>query len=178
MRTLQRKLKNKVKGSNNWLKKVNKIALFHEKVANSRRDWLFKLAHYLCNQTDNIFVEDIDFKSWSKGLFRKQSLDSGIGTFINEILPFVCWKRGKFYLKVDKNYSSQECPKCRLFTGKKLLSERQHKCQFCNIELDRDHASSLIIEQRGKTAVGQPVGYEQMACGERGAGVLQLTLFD
>nr|MDJ0535889.1 transposase [Xenococcaceae cyanobacterium MO_207.B15] len=112
----------------------NKIALFHEKISNARRDWLFKLAHYLCDQTDNIFVEDINYKSWSKGLFRKQSLDSGIGSFMNEILPFICWKRNKFYLKLDKDYSSQECPNCRLFTGKKLLNQRLHICPYCNIE--------------------------------------------
>ena len=177
LKKLQRQLKNKIKGSNNWLKLQKKIARFHEKVSNARRDWLLKLAHHLCNQTDNIFVEDINFKSWSKGLFRKQSLDSGIGSFINEILPFVAGKRGKFYLKVDKNLSSQECPFCRLYTGKKLLSQRLHQCQFCLAKVDRDYASSLILEQRGKIAVGQPVSYE-IACGGRGAGVLQLTLFD
>ena len=153
LRMLQRKLKNKTKGSNNWLKLQNKIAKFHEKVSNTRRDWLFKLAHYLCDQTDNIFIEDINYKSWSRGICRKQSLDSGIGGFMNEILPFVCSKRHKFYLKVDKNFSSQECPFCRLFTGKKALSQRIHRCQFCGVEVDRDYASSLIIKQRGKTAM-------------------------
>ncbi len=151
---------------------------FHEKVSNARRDWLFKLAHHLCDQTDNIFIENINYKSWSKGLFRKQSLDSAIGSFMNEILPMICWKRNKFYLKVDKDYSSQECPNCRLFTGKKTLNQRFHKCRYCNIELDRDIASSLILKQRGKTAVGQPVGYQEIACGGRGAAVLQFTLFD
>ena len=159
------------------MKLQNRIAFFHEKVANTRRDWLFKLAHKLCNQAENIFVEDINFKFWSRGLFAKQSLDSGIGAFINEILPFICWKRGKYYLKVDKNYSSQECPNCRLFTGKKTLSQRIHKCQYCHVEMSRDIASAKIIEQRGKMAVGQPVNTET-ACGERGAGVLQFTLFD
>ncbi|MDJ0744148.1 MAG: transposase [Xenococcaceae cyanobacterium MO_167.B27] len=178
LKKLQLQLKNKTKGSNNWLKLQNKIALFHEKVSNARRDWLFKLAHHLCDQTDNIFIEDINYKSWSKGLFRKQSLDSGIGSFMNEILPFICWKRNKFYLKLNKDYSSQECPNCRLFTGKKLLNQRLHICPYCNIEVDRDIASSLILKQRGKTAVGQPVGYKEIACGERGAGVEQLTLFD
>ena len=177
LKKLQRQLKNKTKGSNNWLKLQNKIARFHERVANARCDWLFKLAHYLCNQTDNIFVEDINFKSWSKGMYAVQSLDSGIGSFINEILPFVCWKRGKFYLKVDKNYSSQECPSCRLYTGKKLLKERMHECQYCGIKMNRDNASARIIQQRGQMAVGQPVNTE-IACGERGAGILQFTLFD
>jgi putative transposase len=78
LKLLQRRLKKKTKGSNNWLKLQKKIARFHQKVANARCDWLFKLAHYIGDQADNIFVEDINFKSWSKGMFCKQSLDSGI----------------------------------------------------------------------------------------------------
>ena len=68
LRLLQRRLKKKIKGSNNWLKLQKKIAFFHEKVANTRRNWHFNLAYYLCDQADNIFVEDINFNSWSKGL--------------------------------------------------------------------------------------------------------------
>lgn len=109
---LQRRLKHKNKGSNNWLKLQNRIARLHEKIANTRPDWHFKLAHKLCNLADNIFVEDLNFISWSKGIVIKQSLDSGIGQFINEILPYICWKRGKYYAKVDNNYTSQECPSC------------------------------------------------------------------
>ncbi|MCZ8249007.1 MAG: hypothetical protein O9300_09005 [Microcystis sp. LE19-195.1E] len=37
--------------------------MLHEKVSNTRRDWHFKLAHYLCDFADNIFVEDINFVS-------------------------------------------------------------------------------------------------------------------
>ena len=64
LKLLQRRLKKKTRGSNNWLKLQNKIARLHEKIANTRRDWHFKLAHQLCDFTDNIFVEDINFKSW------------------------------------------------------------------------------------------------------------------
>lgn len=39
----QRRLKHKTKGSKNWLKLQKKIARHHEKVANTRRDWHFKL---------------------------------------------------------------------------------------------------------------------------------------
>ncbi len=176
LKILQRRLKNKTKGSSNWLKLQNKVAIFHEKVANIRRDWHFKLAHYLCNQSDNIFVEDINFKSWAKGLFCKQSLDSGIGGFINEILPFVCWKRGKYYLKVDKDGTSQECSNCGKHTGKKDLSERVHICQYCNHVESRDTNSAKVIMQRGLVAVGHTV--LEKACGDGLAGVVQLNLFD
>ncbi|WP_293073291.1 transposase [Okeania sp. SIO3B5] len=138
---LQRRLKKKTRGSNNWLKLQNKIARLHEKIANTRRDWHFKLAHQFCDFTDNIFVEYLNFKSWSRGIFRKQSLDSGVGQFINEILPYVCWKRGKYYAKVDKNYTSQECPLCG-HIQKKKLSDRKHNCSNCNYQIDRDVAAA------------------------------------
>ncbi len=88
LKLLQRRLKHKKIGSKNWLKLQQKIAKIHEQIADTRKDWHFKLAHNLCDQTDNIFVEDINFKSWSRGIVRKQSLDSGIGQFINECDSF------------------------------------------------------------------------------------------
>nr|WP_287732414.1 zinc ribbon domain-containing protein [Microcystis sp. M090S1] len=82
---------------------------------------------------------------------------SGIGSFINEILPFVVWKRGKYYLKVDKNGTSQDCPNCGAITGKKALSERVHRCDSCGHIEPRDTASAKVIENRGKNAVGLTV---------------------
>ena len=174
---LQRRLKNKTKGSNNWLKLQRKITRLHGTVANCREDWLYKLAHHFCSITDNIFVEEINFKSWQKGLFGKQVGNSAIGKFINQILPFIAWKTGVYYQKVDKDFTSQECPSCRLTTGKKSLNQRVHNCQYCGVTLDRDVAAAKVIENRGKVAVGQPV-INKYTCGDRGAGIEQLTLFD
>ncbi len=176
LRLLQRKLKKKVKGSNNWLKLQKTIAKLHERVANTRKNWHFNLAHYLCDQADNIFVEDINFNSWSKGLFAKQSLDSGIGGFINQILPFVCWKRGKYYLKVNKDFTSQTCPNCQQRTGKKDLSQRTHHCHYCGHFEPRDMASAKVIMQRGLIAVGHTV--TENACGDDLTGFEQFNLFE
>ena len=165
LKLLQRRLKKKIRGSNNWLKLQKKIAILHGKIVNNRRDWHFKLAHQLCDWADNIFVEDINFKSWSRGIVRKQSLDSGIGQFINEILPYICWKRGKYYAKVDKNYTSQECPKCGQIEKKKL-SDRKHNCSHCNYQENRDVAAAKIIKNRGLIAVGHTVKEKRTACAE------------
>jgi putative transposase len=108
---LQRKLKNKKLGSNNWKKLQHRVALLHEAVANRRKDYHFKLAHKLCQNVGMIFVEDINFVSWSRGLFCKQSLDMGLGQFFN-ILEYVCSITDTYFSKVDKNYTSQICPSC------------------------------------------------------------------
>ena len=183
LKLLQRRLKNKTKGSSNWKKLQNKIARLHEKVANTRRDWHFKLAYQVTQNVDNIFVEDIDFKSWSKGLFCKQSLDSGIGGFINTVLPYVAWKQGKFDLKVDKNGTSQECCKCHTHTGKKELGQRVHVCNnpACLHVEPRDTCSAKVIQYRGERAVGHIVKRDKLAqnaCRGDATGFKQLSLFE
>ncbi|HEY9691656.1 MAG TPA: transposase [Oculatellaceae cyanobacterium] len=156
LKSLQRRLKHKKKGSSNWLKLQNKIARVHEKISDTRKDWHFKLAHHLCDQAGAIFVEDINFKAWAKGLFGKHTLDAAYGQFF-EILSYVCWKRGVYFAKVDKNHTSQTCPNCGVLTGKKSLSERVHKCPECRYQTHRDVAAAQVIKNRGVFAVGQSV---------------------
>ncbi len=139
--------------------------ILHEKIANTRRDLHFKLAHQLCNLAENIFVEYINFNSGYRGIVRKQYLDSGIGQFINEILPYVCWKRGKYDAKVDQNYTSQECPKCGNIQKKKL-SERNHNWSRCGDQINRDIAAAKVIRNRGLIAVGHTVNKKRTACAE------------
>ena len=153
---LQRKLRNKKKGSGKWNKLQHRIALLHEAVANRRKNYHFNLAHKLCEGVGMIFVENINFKSWSKGLFCKQSLDMELGQFF-EILEYVCSQTDTYFAKVDKDFTSQICPNCGTHTGKKDLSVRVHKCNECGYENDRDIAASEVVKNRGISAVGTTV---------------------
>lgn len=168
LKLLQRRLKNKKLGSSKWLKLQKKIARVYQKINDTRKDWHFKLAHHLCDQAGMIFVEDINFKAWAKGMFALHTLDAAYGQFFN-ILSYVCWKRDVFFLKVDKDYTSQTCPNCKVITGKKNLSERIHQCQSCGYTTQRDVAAAQVIRDRGILAVGQPVS--QIACGGVLSGV-------
>ena len=155
---LQRKLRNKKKNSNKWQQLQHRIALLHEAVANKREEYHFCLAYKLCDGVGMIFVEDINFVSWSRGLFCKQSLDMGLGQFF-DILEYVCSKTDTYFAKVDKNYTSQICPNCGTHTGKKDLSVRLHICPECNYVQNRDIAASEVVRNRGleNIAVGAPV---------------------
>ncbi len=155
IKLLQRKLRNKIKGSNKWKKLNHRIALLHEAVANRRKDYHFKLAHQLVQENGMIFVEDINFKSWSKGLFCKQSLDMGLGQFFTR-LEYICSQTDTYFAKVNKDFTSQICPNCNTHTGKKELNVRIHKCPECGYEQDRDIAAAEVVRNRGleNTAVG------------------------
>jgi putative transposase len=156
LRSLQRKLKNKVKGSKNWKKASHKVALLHEKISRKRKQYHYELSHHLCDQAKMIFIEDISPQAWGKGFLHKHSLDFAFGAFM-EILTQVAKKRDVYLLKVDKDYTSQTCPQCGTLTGKKKLNERVHHCSECGYTCARDYAAAQIIEQRGLIAVGQTV---------------------
>lgn len=118
-----------------------------------------QLAHQLCEGVGMIFVEDINFVSWSKGLFCKQSLDMGLGQFFTT-LEYVCSQTDTYFAKVNKDYASQICPSCGTHTGKKELNVRVHNCPECGYVQDRDVAAAEVIRNRGaeiNTAVGAPV---------------------
>ncbi|ERN42478.1 transposase [Rubidibacter lacunae KORDI 51-2] len=152
LKLLQRRLKTKQKGSANWLKLHKKIARVHQRIADARKDWHFKLAHHLCDDAGIVFVEALDFRIMAKGMLGKHTLDAGLGQFVNQILPWVCWKRDVYYGKVDARGTSQECPDCGVEV-RKDLSTRIHHCDNCGSIKPRDVASGQVISSRGQRVI-------------------------
>jgi putative transposase len=156
LKLLQRRLRNKQKGSSNRHKLNQKIARLHQRISDTRKDWHFKLSHRLVKDTGMLFVEDINFVSWQRGMLSKHSADTGFGQFVN-ILQWVCWKEDVYFAKVDKNGTSQTCPNCGAHTGKKTLDIRIHSCSECGYTTTRDVAAAQEVKNRGVKAVGQIV---------------------
>jgi putative transposase len=156
---LQRCLKRKQKRSNTRSKLIQKIGKVHEQIAACRLDWQFKLAHHLCDRAGMIFVEDLDFRIMAKGMLGKHTLDAGLGQFVNQVLPWVCFKRGVYYGKVDAYGTSQECPDCGARV-KKDLSVRISHCLECGSVKPRDVASGQVICARGLSGLQIASGAE------------------
>ena len=159
LQLLQRRLKTKKKGSANRSKLLKKIARVHQRIADIRKDWHFKLAHQLCSQTDAVFVEDLDFRIMAKGFLGKHTLDAGLGQFNNQILPWVCFKRDVYYGKVDPRGTSQECPNCGAEV-RKDLSVRISHCLNCGSVKPRDIAAAQVICTRGQRGIENACGAE------------------
>jgi len=153
LKSLQRKLKNKKKGSRRWKNISRRIARLYEKITNCRKDFFYKISHHLCNQAGMIFVEDLNLKALGRSALRKACLDVAWGTFVS-ILSYVCWKRDVYFAKVNANGTSQICPECGVNCGKKELSQRVHKCSHCGYEQDRDVAAAMVVKKRGESTLG------------------------
>jgi putative transposase len=167
LKLLQRRLKYKKSGSKNKANLVKKIALVHEQIHDTRKDFHFKLAHHLCDQAGMIFAEQLNLKGMAKGMLGKHTLDAGWGQFL-QLLSWVCWKRGVYFAKIEAAGTSQTCPECDAHVSKNL-SVRVHECLMCGYKTDRDVAAAQVIRNRGVCAVGQTV--EEIACGREASGV-------
>jgi len=137
LKTLQREVFRRKKGSNRRRKSVQKLASVHEKIANQRKDIAHKTARYLVNNYDLIAHEDLQIKNMVKNHHLAKSIqDSGWGMFF-DILAYKAEEAGKQVVKVNPYNTSQICSGCGHIV-KKTLAVRIHKCPHCGLELDRD----------------------------------------
>lgn len=80
-------------------------------------------------------------------MLRKDCVDASFGAFL-DLLKWVCWKRGVFFMRVNPNGTSQTCPHCQA-TVAKPLNEREHICPECGYRTNRDHAAAEMVLLRG-----------------------------
>ncbi|MCH2244281.1 MULTISPECIES: RNA-guided endonuclease InsQ/TnpB family protein [Crocosphaera] len=172
LKLLQRRLSRKSKGSFNYEKARKRVEKQHNHIAFKRKDYQFKLAHFVCDMGDSIFMEDIDFRTMAKGFLGKHTLDAGFGQF-RDILKYVCKIRGKYFGLVDHRGTSQTCPNCRA-EMRKTLSDRIHDCPECGYRCDRDVASAQEICNRGIETTTLGLRGKETVCQVEVSGVMSL----
>ncbi|NEO37392.1 MAG: IS200/IS605 family element transposase accessory protein TnpB [Moorea sp. SIOASIH] len=157
---LHRDLSRKTKGSKNWHKSVNRLALQHQRVANIRKDTLEKLTTYLAKNHGTVVIEDLNVSGMMANHKLASSIaDQGFYEFKRQ-LEYKCQWYGAKLVKVDRFYpSSQLCSSCG-HRQKMPLPIRTYNCSECGLILDRDLNAAINL----KNAVGSTVS----ACG-RGA---------
>lgn len=166
LKLLQRRASRKQKRSANWEKAQIKVARLHHHIANTRKDFHLKTAHKLCDQAETIFAEDLTPVGLNRGMLRKDCIDASFGAFL-DLLEWVCWKQGAFFMRVNPNGTSQTCPHCGA-TVKKSLNVRDHHCPECGYQTHRDHAAAEMVLLRGLNLVPVDNRGMETAC----AGVL------
>ena len=150
LRTAQKHLSRKKKGSNEYEKQRLKVARIHEKIANSRLDNLHKVSMKLVQEYDLIAIEDLHVK----GMVRNKKLakhisDVSWGTFIT-LLKYKCDWYGKDLVTIGRYYpSSKTCNKCKEINKNLKLSDRMWTCEFCKTLLDRDINAAINILEEG-----------------------------
>jgi putative transposase len=133
------KLKQLPKDDKTKVKVKKKLVKLHCKVKNQRKDFLHKTSRKLVNDYSVICVEKLKVKDMLKDNWRalnKSIIDSGWTTFRN-MLNYKAEEAGSLVVEVNPAYTSQICSGCGVKV-KKELSERNHKCETCGLEIGRD----------------------------------------
>ena len=140
LKTLQRELFRRVKGSKNRNKTIKLIQREYQKLSNKKQDKANKIVHKF-KAYNRIYMQDEQIAGWHKGLFGKQVQHSCLGTVKAKLkmLPQT--------VVLDKCIPTTKlCPKCRTVNQHITLADRTFVCD-CGYQEDRDvHSAKNMIE--------------------------------
>jgi putative transposase len=155
LKTAQRRVSRRKKGSARRRKAVTLLAKAHQKVKRQRQDFHHKTALQLVRKNDTIYYEDLQTANMLKNHHLAKSIqDAGWSQFLS-ILAFKAAYAGKRAVAVPPAFTSQRCsgPGCGKIV-QKGLSVGWHVCPDCGTNLHRDHNAARNIERLGQSLRG------------------------
>lgn len=147
---LQRQLSHKEKRSKNYYKIKKKIALCHEKITNTRKDYLHKVSHEIISENQVVVSENLQIKNMVKNHHLAKAIIDVSWYELTRQLEYKAKWNGRKYIKIDTFYaSSQICSVCGYQNPDiKDLSVRTWICPECGAEHDRDiNAAKNILAE-------------------------------
>jgi putative transposase len=145
----QQKLSRRVKGSKNRRKAIKEVAKVHEKITNTRQDFLHKLSRKLVDENQIIVAENLCIKGLARTKIAKSIHDAGFGMLLN-FLSYKLEREGGKLIQVDRFYPSTKTCSCCSFKNDLIdLSVRDWACPNCQTHHDRDVNAAKNIRTEG-----------------------------
>jgi putative transposase len=153
LKTAQRRVSRRKRGSNRRRKAVRLLAKAHQRVRRQRTDFHHKTALALVREYDAIYHEDLQVRNMVRNHHLAKSIqDAGWAAFLS-ILAFKAACAGRRVIAVNPAFTSQICSGCGGLVAKGL-SVRWHSCPECGTSLHRDHNAAKNIERLGQSRRG------------------------
>ena len=151
LRSLNKVLSRKVKGSGNYYRACRALARLHRKIARQREDWHWKLATELCEEFDILIFETLNLDGMKRLWGRKVS-DHAFYQFL-QILEQKCAKHGKELKRISQwTATTKPCSDCGYHNKELSLADRQWTCPECGSYHDRDVNAAINIKRAGLAA--------------------------
>ena len=165
---LQKRLKNKVKFSQNWQKLKAKIAKLHHKITNCRKDFLHKISTQISKNHAMIYIEYLQVANMSKSAkgtveqhgknvaaksgLNRAILDQSWFEFRRQLSYKTQW-RGGFLVAVPPQNSSRTCPCCGHISKENRQTQAHFECVECGYTENADVVGALNVLGRGRAIV-------------------------
>jgi putative transposase len=146
----QKQLSKKTKGSNNRKKARYKVAIIHEKIKNTRNDYIHKITKAIVNENQVIIAEDLNVKGMMKNHKLAKAISDVSWHKIYRQLEYKSKWNNRIYHIIDRFFpSSKMCSSCHFVNEELALKDRTWNCPSCNTKLDRDLNASINILNQG-----------------------------
>lgn len=151
-RMTRRRLQAKKNGINlidakNYQKAKQQVARIHEKITNTRDDYIHKITTHLVENYDKIVMEDLKTSNMLKNHKLARSIANQSWHKFKIYIQYKCNRYDKQAIIVNPYKTSQICSNCGYDSGKKPLDIRNWSCPKCYIEHDRDiNAAKNILK--------------------------------
>ena len=159
LRKHAKNLSRKRKGSRRWYQAVHVLARHHERTADKRHDFLWKVANWLFHHLRNAVVvaEDLSTANMVKNKRLSKSIHDAAWTLFFDICAGIAERDGLHFHQVNPRDTSQTCSGCGQPSPKKLtLRDRTFDCGFCGMSLDRDvNAARNILYRAASVRRGE-----------------------
>jgi putative transposase len=149
LRTAQRELARRQKGSARRERSRRTVARCHARVRDTRRDWLHKLSTTLIRENQAVYVEDLAVSGLARTRLARSVHDAGWSTFAG-MLAYKAARHGRTFAKADRWLSStRACSVCGAIGEAKALHVRTWTCG-CGATHDRDVNAARNILAAGR----------------------------
>ena len=157
LKRAQKALSRKQRGSKNRTKARIRVARIHQKISDTRRDFLHQLSTRVTRENQTIVVEDLNVRGMMANHYTARAIaDSGWSEFVRQ-LSYKCDWYGRTFVGLSRWFpSSQLCSTCGWRYSRLSRDDREWTCAACGVTHDRDLnaarnilAAGLAVTARG-----------------------------
>ena len=174
----QRKLAKKIYLSKNYKKQAQKVTKVHNKISNTRYDYLHKLSTAITKNHGIVVVEDLKIKEMTKsakGTIKNPGKNVEIKSHLNKDILYQGWNMFVRMLKYKLEYSGGElikvqpyntsltCPECNNISHDNRKTQEDFDCISCHYTNNADLVGAInILSNAGYITTNLPQGMREV----------------